>query len=374
MGKRKKNNTRKRRPGQAKNINPRRVKAKTSPFTAIGIVMAVTASAACVAIAAFALLSRAEAGQSAFVENVFAAVNNPSESHVSYLSTEEKEYDEILPPPKSPEICEYPDTYDYPEPYKYCESYKHYKPYDYPEFYEYPENTHASAFSVLPFYIPENADAYAAFQRAMPDLDVETIVWKVNVSLHLPFFSEIQTNYNENPIFITPFFRLPPGFTPSELTPVNSDTCWLRATPATVAAFRKMRDAAQVYGYNLVAVSAFRTAARQEYLWESRGRRDGATARPYHSEHQTGRALDLGDPDGRLLDSTGTSPTGIWVAANVHYFGFIVRYPAGMRHITGYIHEPWHITYVGIDISMYMHEHNILSLEEFVGRNPEGII
>jgi D-alanyl-D-alanine carboxypeptidase len=84
--------------------------------------------------------------------------------------------------------------------------------------------------------------------------------------------------------------------------------------------------------------------------------------------------LDLGDPTGGLLDRFaeryGLSPTGHWVAENAHRFGFIVRYGLGKRPITGYIYEPWHITYVGLDIAFYMHTNSIPTLEEFVGRNP----
>jgi len=92
-------------------------------------------------------------------------------------------------------------------------------------------------------------------------------------------------------------------------------------------------------------------------------------ARPHHSEHQTGRALDLiNTRTQRLLSHY--DPESIWLLYNSHYFGFIVRYKRETTHITGFIHEPWHITYVGVKIAQYMHQNNILSLEEFVGRNP----
>jgi hypothetical protein len=224
-------------------------------------------------------------------------------------------------------------------------------------------------YTSLPFFIPENADLYVTFRYERPDLDMETVIWKVNASVHVPFYSQIRINHQPKPLFITPAYRLPPDFRPEELVPVNSDTCPLRATPETVYAFRNLRTASQRAGLNISATSAFRTATRQSELWINGGRRDGRIARPYHSEHQTGRALDLWGPGG-LLDSGGPSPTGRWVAANAHYYGFIIRYRAETTHITGYIHEPWHITYVGIAISMYMHENGILSLEEFVGRNP----
>jgi len=222
-------------------------------------------------------------------------------------------------------------------------------------------------FSVFSFYIPENANRYVNFAINRPDLDAETIVWMVNVYLDYPFFERVQINYAPNPIFVSPAFRLPPEFSPPELVPVNNDDCILRATPETVRAFRAFRETASTAGFSLSATSAYRTATRQAELWERQGFRDGAVARPYHSEHQTGRAIDLWGPGG-LLDAQGPSPTGLWVAENAHYYGFIIRYRAETTHITGYIFEPWHITYVGVEIATYMFNNNILSLEEFMGR------
>ena len=232
-----------------------------------------------------------------------------------------------------------------------------------------PRQPDGTPFYAFPFYIAENAHLYDYFQSIRPDLDNETIVWKVNSHLHLPFYYYVRINFDPNPLLINPFYRLPPGFIPNELVPVNNEECILRATPETVAAFRSLRSAAQQNQLDLSVTSAFRTAARQAELFEQQGFRDGVVARPYHSEHQTGRALDLWGPGG-LLDARGPSVTGIWVAGNAHYHGFIIRYRAETTHITGYIYEPWHITYVGLEISMYMHVNDILSLEEFVGRNP----
>jgi len=231
------------------------------------------------------------------------------------------------------------------------------------------EETGDTIFSELPFYIYENTYIYAQFHLDRPYLSPEEVVWKVNAHLHLPFFYYIRVIDEPNPLLVNPFYRLPPGFTPQDMVPVNNANCRLRATSETVAAFHAMRAGARDNGLDLVVVSAFRTARRQAELFSARNYVDGVVARPYHSEHQTGRALDLGGTRG-LLDARGPSRTGTWVAENAHLYGFIVRYKAETTHITGYIHEPWHITYVGVGISMYMYENGILSLEEFVGRNP----
>ena len=226
------------------------------------------------------------------------------------------------------------------------------------------------SFADFTFYIPEKAEAYAEFYRENPHLDAETVVWKVNAFLHLPFYSYIRINYDTNPLLVNPSHRLPYGFVPSLLMPVYEGNPHLLATPETVTAFSRMRSSANRSGLDLAVVSAYRAASRQGELFALQSG-DGVVARPYHSEHQTGRALDLWGPGG-LLDSGGgsPSPTGLWVSQNSHQYGFIIRYTAYNTHITGFISEPWHITYVGLKISVYMHENGILSLEEFVARNP----
>jgi len=227
------------------------------------------------------------------------------------------------------------------------------------------------AFSVFPFYIAENAQAYTEFQMQNPQMSAETVVWKVNAFLHLPHYSYIIINYDVNPLLVNPVFRLPYGFTPAVLLPVYAGNMELLATPATIDAFQRMRLSAQGNGLDLAVVSAYRPATRQAYLFDRQGRVDGVVARPYHSEHQTGRALDLWGPGG-LLDGGGgpPSPTGIWVRENAHNYGFIVRYTEENTHITGFIHEPWHITYVSYEIAQHIINNNLSSLEEFVARYP----
>lgn len=73
---------------------------------------------------------------------------------------------------------------------------------------------------------------------------------------------------------------------------------------------------------------------------------DISFAVPGHSEYQTGFAFDLRSPSGALLI---IEPEITWVRENAHRYGFIVRYPEGKTHITGYKYEPWHLGYMGSD-------------------------
>lgn len=96
---------------------------------------------------------------------------------------------------------------------------------------------------------------------------------------------------------------------------------------------------------------------------------DNDTARPGYSEHQAGLTADVvGRPAVcSIAECFGTTPQGIWLAANAWRFGFVIRYPQGKQAVTGYIYEPWHIRYVGVELSTEMHNTGVLTLEEFFG-------
>lgn len=96
---------------------------------------------------------------------------------------------------------------------------------------------------------------------------------------------------------------------------------------------------------------------------------DRGSARPGHSEHQTGLALDV---DGvgfgcSIQQCFGDLVHGQWLEANAWRFGWVIRYPDGYEHITGYDWEPWHLRYVGVEVSTAMHKQGIATLEEYFG-------
>ena len=139
-------------------------------------------------------------------------------------------------------------------------------------------------------------------------------------------------------------------------------------TAETEEAFSRLRDAAAADGYNIYCLSGFRSYSTQSQLYSYYCSRDGATAadtysaRPGHSEHQSGLALDVNS----LEQDFAETPEGQWLAAHCAEYGFIIRYPADKESVTGYMYEPWHIRYVG----EYISKHLALSgqcLEEYLG-------
>lgn len=94
---------------------------------------------------------------------------------------------------------------------------------------------------------------------------------------------------------------------------------------------------------------------------------DLTSARPGHSEHQTGLALDISSvPAVCALDQCfADTPEGKWLAANAYKWGFVLRYPNGKTNVTGYEFEPWHYRYVGVPLATAMHDTGIPTLEQF---------
>ncbi len=163
--------------------------------------------------------------------------------------------------------------------------------------------------------------------------------------------------------------------------------------PITYAATRKVqigyswvaKPAADAYAQLKAAVSAkklgtlcvnsgFRSFNSQTLIHDAKVALLGKTAgeklaaRPGHSEHQTGLAMDVSTTQlGCRIGAFGSSKASKWIAANAWQYGFIVRYPYGKTAITGYVWEPWHLRYVGIELATDMRANKITTLEEYFG-------
>lgn len=133
--------------------------------------------------------------------------------------------------------------------------------------------------------------------------------------------------------------------------------------------------AAEDEGLGLRVISGYRSfdtqAGTYDYWVRHYGRAaaDATSARPGHSEHQTGLAVDLDNLTGTCyLDKCfGDTDEGEWVAAHAHEFGFVLSYPEGARELTGYAYEPWHIRYVGPQVAGDMHGRGIPLLSAYLG-------
>lgn len=172
----------------------------------------------------------------------------------------------------------------------------------------------------------------------------------------------------------------PAHYAPSDLTtpniPLRSNITSQerQVTAVTARALESLVGDAKEQGIGLTLESGYRSYSFQENLYSRYVRQQGQfvadtqSARAGHSEHQTGLTADLGgitQPACNVEPCYADTPEGRWVAANAHKYGFIVRYPKGKTAITGYMYEPWHVRYVGIELSTEMHSQGIATMEEF---------
>ena len=139
-------------------------------------------------------------------------------------------------------------------------------------------------------------------------------------------------------------------------------------TAETTDSFNAMQADAAALGLDIYISSGFRSFSAQTSVYnkykanEGQEGADTHSARPGHSEHQSGLAFDLNS----ITQSFGSTDEGIWVADNAHLYGFIVRYPQGKESVTGYIWEPWHLRYVGVSVATELYNSG-LTLEEYLG-------
>lgn len=135
-----------------------------------------------------------------------------------------------------------------------------------------------------------------------------------------------------------------------------------------LAQFNKLTQEAAKLGLSIKCSSGYRSYSDQERIYNNYVAIDGIvkadtySARPGHSEHQTGLAIDVNSIDYTFLDT----PECEWLAKNAHKFGFIIRYPKGKETVTGYSYEPWHIRFLGVDTATAVYNSG-LCLEEYLG-------
>lgn len=170
-----------------------------------------------------------------------------------------------------------------------------------------------------------------------------------------------QPLYVKDILLVNKWNALPPTFDPGE-------------DQTTRQAFEEMRLAAKQEGITLTIISFYRSYDYQTQLYTNYVKRDGQTAadrysaRPGHSEHQSGLAIDIGDAKDEEMwfsQAFGNTEAGKWLSTHASSFGFILRYLKGKEEITGYMYEPWHFRYVGVAVAEEITSQG-LTLEEYL--------
>ncbi|MCK4259448.1 MAG: M15 family metallopeptidase [Halanaerobiales bacterium] len=174
--------------------------------------------------------------------------------------------------------------------------------------------------------------------------------------------------------------HLPSDYKPTDLVQPNIPFLFKEDLPKKLMrkeaalALEELFNSAKKDTIKLFGVSGYRSYYRQKQIFDYKAQRLGeevankTVAYPGQSEHQTGLAMDVSNQKMgfKLHQSFGNTREGIWIANNAPKFGFIIRYPKGKEHITGYKYEPWHLRYVGIQVAQEIAQKGI-TLEEYFG-------
>ncbi len=178
---------------------------------------------------------------------------------------------------------------------------------------------------------------------------------EVFATVNVKVTPDVECTYIDGILIVNKTYPLPMSYAPGN-------------DQEAVDALYVMFAAAKEEGLTLFVKSGYRSYIDQKIIYNDYVARDGQSvadrysARPGHSEHQSGLAFDLNS----LMQDFGESPEGIWLAENCYKYGFIIRYPKDKEEITGYMYEPWHVRYLGIDTAEKVYESG-LCLEEYLG-------
>lgn len=229
----------------------------------------------------------------------------------------------------------------------------------------------------LPFFDEAKMERYQLYQQEHNFLSWEDVITFVNIGLDKQFYTDIHMVFNPDSlnVLVNKFRQMDGFYTPPDLELIderfNPEGLYLRREARL--AFEIMCKTAEMEGIHLEAVSTFRSFSYQSKVYfknltpdmtleDYQAIRDKVSARAGHSEHQTGLAVDINE----LEETFEETPAGRWLAANSYRFGFLLRYPKGKEHITGYSYEPWHFRYLGTQLAEKVYNSNMTYDEYYV--------
>ena len=172
--------------------------------------------------------------------------------------------------------------------------------------------------------------------------------------------------------------RVPKGYVPPDL--VSTSLAGIdgggKVRALMIDDLRAMTEAAALADAGIGVQSAYRSFESQKSVFDSWVAALGyqraleVSARPGHSEHQLGLALDVRSASGGspFTGTFGSSPAGKWMKAHSWEYGFVMSYPKGAMDRTCYDFEPWHFRYVGRELAALVRASG-LTLREYLWAN-----
>lgn len=278
----------------------------------------------------------------------------------------------------------YEQTYEYKllqkgytlEETKFLESNFSDKRLDY--FLQIEKNSNIISFKKEKYYLDKNLEKYLSYYQNSKNTDLTQIVSIINTHRDTEYYTNItNTDYSlETNMLVNKYYSLNRDYQPDDIIPISSSYAWgpnnsKTTRKITYEAYLEMYNAAKIDGITLMINSSYRTYDEQESVYKNYENKygieyaDDIAARPGHSEHQTGFALDIFCTTNSNTKTFKDSEAYLWLINNSYKYGFILRYPEGKENITGFAFESWHYRYVGKEIAKYIYENNITFDEYF---------
>ncbi len=220
------------------------------------------------------------------------------------------------------------------------------------------------------YYIAKNLDRYIAYQALKPETKIKDVIAIVNVNADNEWYDKKTVKETdmakEDQILVNKFNYLKSDYIPDDLVTISTQYAYddnqIRAHVND--AYVKMWKDAKADGVLIIASSSFRKYEWQDILFKRYTLQKGeayaesVSARPGHSEHQTGLTMDILTNNTTMATFDETEAFA-WLSKNSYKYGFILRYPKGKSYLTGYSYESWHYRYVGKEAAEKMYKENI---------------
>jgi D-alanyl-D-alanine carboxypeptidase len=219
------------------------------------------------------------------------------------------------------------------------------------------------------YYIHKNLARYLTYYKENKDTSYKDIVAIVNVNRDYEYYeNDIDSDTSKGSLLIVnKYYKLNDNFEPENLTTIRSQYAYdnNEITEEANDAYVSMWNACKDAGYQLIVNSSYRNYEDQEDVYNSikaskgQVQADKVAARPGHSEHQTGLAIDVFEINNQLTGTFQDSEAYTWLKENAYLYGYIERYPEDKEYITGYSFESWHWRYVGTEAAKIIHDEDI---------------
>ena len=219
------------------------------------------------------------------------------------------------------------------------------------------------------YFIKKNLEKYIDYYEEHLNSKSNEVISIINVGADREHYSNVEdTDLSKEKLLITnKYYKLNENYEPTDLVDISNQYAYGENQKLRSEAYEwyiTMFNMAKQENIKIIVNSSYRSYKEQDETYNyylnnyTQEQADAYAAKPGHSEHQTGLAVDVIAPgyDRKTFDQ---SEAFKWLENNAYKYGFILRYPKDKEKLTGYNYESWHYRYVGVDAAKVIHDEKI---------------